>query len=242
MTTTDPHLVDAELESRGYLIIKDPEIAALAAGAHDEYYRWFKTSTLHAPRESFHYSSLIDNPWRKLTIGSGNGLGEAYAQNLQTTYFHFDHPSFPALGSLFKTMTSLRNTLMGVPAGFGSDPERDRFWDACRIHHYPRGGGFMSVHRDTYFPQIIDAQIGKPYYQLCVLLSRKSVEFSTGGGVIIDTSDNKVDVETAGGFGALVLFDGRARHAVEDVDLDTIIDFNRPDGRLAAFVNLYAVR
>jgi hypothetical protein len=68
------------------------------------------------------------------------------------------------------------------------------------------------------------------------------VEFSTGGGNIIDTSDNKVDLEAAGGFGSLILFDGRARHAVEDVDLDTIIDFNRPDGRLAAFVNLYAVR
>jgi hypothetical protein len=139
-------------------------------------------------------------------------------------------------------MTVMRNQLMGVSESFGSDPEQDSFWGASRVHQYPRGGGFMSQHRDTYFPQIIDAQIGKPYYQLCVLLSRKDVDFATGGGIIIDNDEHKVDLETAGGFGSMILFDGKARHAVEDVDLDKIIDFNRADGRLAAFVNLYAVR
>ncbi len=242
MISIDPQVVDAELEKRGYLILKDAAFAELCSGAHDEYYRCFETSTLHAPRDKFHYTDLIKNPWRKLTIGSGNGLGEAYAQNLQTTYFHFDDANYPKLGSLFKMMTVMRNKLMGVSESFGSDPDHDRFWDACRVHHYPRGGGFMAVHRDTYFPQIIDAQIGKPYYQICVLLSRKGTDFGTGGGIIIDNDDTKVDLETAAGFGSLILFDGRARHAVEDVDLDTIIDFNRADGRLAAFVNLYAVR
>lgn len=242
MTSIDPEHVDAELQKRGYLIIKDAELAAICADARNEYLNCLQQSTLHAPREQFHYKDLVKGPWRKLTIGSGNGLGEAYAQNLQTTYFDFDDAKFPNLGSLFKLMTALRNKLMRVSASFGSIPERDRFWNACRIHHYPRGGGFMSLHRDTYFPQVIDAQIGKPYYQICVPLSRKSVDFSTGGGVIFDNDGNRVDVEVAGGFGSLVLFDGRARHGVEDVDLDAIIDFNRADGRLAAFVNLYVVR
>jgi hypothetical protein len=242
MISIDTQVVDAELEKRGYLIVKDEAFSELCTAAHDEYYRYFQASTLHAPRDKFHYSDLIKDPWRKLTIGSGNGLGEAYAQNLQTTYFHLEDTNHPSLGSLFKMMTVLRNKLMGVSESFGSEPERDRFWDACRVHHYPRGGGFMAVHRDTYFPQIIDAQLGKPYYQICVLLSQKCVEFSTGGGIIIGNDDAKVDLETAGGFGSLILFDGRVRHAVEDVDLDKVIDFNRADGRLAAFVNLYAVR
>jgi len=61
------------------------------------------------------------------------------------------------------------------------------------------------------------------------------------GGVIYDHAKEKIDIETAGGFGSLILFDGRAYHGVEDVDLDQVIDFSRADGRLAAFVNLYAV-
>jgi hypothetical protein len=99
----------------------------------------------------------------------------------------------------------------------------------------------MVTHRDTHFPQVINSQIAKPFYQICVLLSRKNEDFFSGGGVIYDGSKERVDLETRGGFGALVLFDGRTYHGVEDVDLDQVIDFSRPDGRLAAFVNLYSV-
>ena len=74
-----------------------------------------------------------------------------------------------------------------------------------------------------------------------VLLSRKNVDFVSGGGFVIDNQNNKIVLETEGGFGSLVLFDGRTYHGVEDVDLDQIIDFSRPNGRLAAFVNLYSV-
>jgi hypothetical protein len=97
------------------------------------------------------------------------------------------------------------------------------------------------MHKDTHFPQVMNAEIGKPFYQVCVLLSRKNVDFFAGGGVIIDNQQNKIDLETKGGFGALILFDGRTYHGVEDVDLDQVIDFSRADGRLAAFVNLYSV-
>jgi hypothetical protein len=113
---------------------------------------------------------------------------------------------------------------------------KDKFWNACRIHHYPRGGGFMSVHKDTYFP----VQLGdKPFYQVSAALSRKGTDFMTGGGIVFDSEKKKVDLEAVGGFGSLVIFDGRGFHGVEDVDLDQVFDFSRTDGRLAAFVSLY---
>lgn len=239
--SVNPDVVDNELSRRGYLIVTDPKIVTMSTAARADYERCMRVSPLHASRARFHYSDLSKAPWRKLTIGSSNGIGETYAQNLQTTYFDLNDKKYPALGALFKLMTSIRNRLMRVSPSFGSDPERDRFWDACRVHHYPRGGGFMSLHRDTHFPHIIDSQIGKPFYQLCILLSRKGTDFSTGGGVLIDNDKNKVDLEAEGGLGSLILFDGRVFHGVEDVDLDQVIDFSRPDGRLAAFVNLYAV-
>jgi hypothetical protein len=99
----------------------------------------------------------------------------------------------------------------------------------------------MAMHKDTHFPHIIDAQIGKPFYQVAVLLSRKHIDFVTGGGFVISNDKQKVDLETDGGFGAMVIFDGRTTHGVDDIDLDQIIDFSRFDGRLAAFVNLYSV-
>jgi hypothetical protein len=137
-------------------------------------------------------------------------------------------------------MIAVRNALMAVDPAFSNDPERDGFWNACRIHHYPRGGGFMSLHRDEYFPDKL-ADKDKPFYQMLVLLSRKNKDFFSGGGVLVSFEDEKVDVEIAGGFGSMVFYDGRTIHGVEDVDLDQIIDFSRPDGRLAALVNLYCV-
>jgi hypothetical protein len=241
VTAIDTAAVDQELNRRGYLIIRDLGIEQKSQEARSEYLRCLEQSKLHATRERFHYSALSKEPWRKLAIGSANGLGDPYAQNLQSIYFDAHDRNYTALGSLFKTMILIRNRLMGVDASFGSNPEQDRFWNACRVHHYPRGGGFMATHKDTHFPQVIGAQIGKPFYQVCVLLSRKNADFFAGGGVIYDNEKQKIDLETEGGFGSLILFDGRTYHGVEDVDLDQVIDFSRTDGRLAAFVNLYSV-
>lgn len=234
--------IDEELDTRGFIIIRDPDLTATADAARAEYDRDLHALPLHAPRENFHYSALLDRPWRKAAIGSGNGVGDPYAQNLQTIYFSAGDAHYPALGRLFRFMLAVRNRLMRVDPSFGDNPERDRFWNACRIHQYPRGGGFMVMHKDTHFPPIITSELGKPFCQVSVLLSRKNVDFFKGGGVVVDRAGNKIDLESEGGFGSLVLFDGRTFHGVEDVDLDQVIDFSRPDGRLAAFVSLYTVR
>jgi hypothetical protein len=241
VSTIDPQQVDDELGRSGYLVIKDADITAASSDARTEYDRCLQRSKVHAPRERFHYNSLHGEPWRKLAIGSSNGLGNPYAQNLQSIYFDANDENYPALGALFRFMIAVRNRLMRLDASFGDNPERDRFWNACRVHHYPRGGGFMAMHKDTHFPGVISAQIGKPFYQVSVLLSRKHIDFCSGGGFVINNRDEKIDLEAEGGFGSLILFDGRTYHGVEDVDLDKIIDFSRPDGRLAAFVNLYSI-
>jgi hypothetical protein len=237
----DLERIDAELDQRGYVVVRDAEIRSLCPAARAEYERCMRTCEVHAPSDPFDFRALSNEPWRKLAIGSRNGLGQSYAQNLQSAYFDPDDKNYPALRSLFAIMLRVRNRLMRVPETFGRDPRGDRFWDACRIHHYPRGGGFMAMHKDVHFPKIIDAQIGKPFYQVSVLLSRKATDFVAGGGFVVSRENEKVDLETEAGFGAMVIFDGRTSHGVDDIDLDQVLDFSRSDGRLAAFVNLYSV-
>jgi hypothetical protein len=238
LTSLNPETVDAELNSHGYLILRDKRLESQCEAARTEYEVCLKTIRLHPPSEKFDYQQLSREPWRKLAIGSKNGIGNPIAQNLQSTYFDPADRNYPALGSLFNSMIAVRNKLMMVDANFGKDPTRDGFWNACRVHHYPRGGGFMSVHRDEYFPSKL-ADKDKPFYQMLVLLSRKDIDFFTGGGVLVSFKDKKIDIETEAGFGSMILYDGRTQHGVEDVDLDKIIDFSRPDGRMAALVNLY---
>jgi hypothetical protein len=48
----------------------------------------------------------------KLAIGSANGLGDPYVQNLQSIYFDANDPNYPALGTLFKLLIAVQNRLM----------------------------------------------------------------------------------------------------------------------------------
>jgi hypothetical protein len=238
LANLDLQKVDHDLNHHGYLIVKDPMLEQICSAARVEYEECFKSTTPRAPRDRFDYKVLREKPWRKMAIGSKTGLGEPIAQNMQSIYFGEGDKNYPSLSALFNEMIKVRNKLMQVDEAFGSDPEKDGFWNACRIHHYPRGGGFMTVHRDEYFPDKLEEK-NKPFYQMLVLLSRKNIDFMSGGGVLIDSQGQKVDIEIEAGFGSMVLYDGRTPHGVEDVDLDQVIDFTRADGRLVALVNLY---
>ncbi len=238
LASLDLQKIDNDLNNYGYLIVKDKTLEKICEAARTEYEECFKNSKPRAPRDRFDYKMLKEKPWRKMAIGSKTGLGEPIAQNMQSIYFDESDQRYPSLTALFSEMIKVRNKLMRVDEAFGSHPEQDGFWNACRIHHYPRGGGFMTVHRDEYFPDKLEEK-NKPFYQMLVLLSRKNIDFMSGGGVLVDSQGKKVDIETEAGFGAMVLYDGRTPHGVEDVDLDQVIDFTRTDGRLVALVNLY---
>ena len=241
VTAIDPEQIDHELDQRGYFVINDAEIAAACAAARTEYERCLQTSEVHAPREKFHYSSLSSEPWRKLAIGSSNGIGDPYAQNLQSVYFDANDSNYPALGSLFRFMIAVRNRLMRLDLSFGDNPERDRFWNAARSTITPAAANSWRCTRTLISLESSMRRSASRSIRFQLLFSRKNVDFFSGGGFVINHCNEKVDLETEGGFGSLVLFDGRTYHGVEDVDLDQVIDFSRSDGKLAAFVNFYSV-
>lgn len=232
--------ISDRIKNNGFVVEIDSEILQLAQGARAEYVSAMPSLQVHAPREKFSPKDLERGPWRKLAIGSANGLGDQYAQMLQTTYFHENNVGTPFLNSFFRALISLRNRVLGIREDFGSHPDRDEFWNACRIHHYPRGGGFMAEHNDTHFPQVLSSA-DIPFLQVMALLSTKGVEFGTGGSFVVGRDGIRTYTEDDCPLGAVVMFDGSIRHGVEDVDPDQVLDFNLASGRIAAFINLYQV-
>ena len=222
------------------MVVVDNEVIELCQGARAEYLNIMPFLKVHAPQESFVPKDLEHGPWRKLAIGSVNGVGEPYAQMLSTTYFQESNIRTPSLSTLFSVLISTRNRILGIRENFGSEPNRDGFWNACRIHHYPRGGGFMVGHNDTHFPDVLKSS-GVPFLQVMALLSVKGVDFHTGGSFLINRDGIRINVEDDFPLGAVTMFDGSVRHGVEDVDLDQLLDFDLTSGRIAAFVNLYQV-
>jgi hypothetical protein len=122
VSAIDPERIGRVLDEQGYITIKDAAIAESSSAARADYDRCLKASKLHATREKFHFSSLSREPWRKLAIGSSNGIGDPYAQNLQSIYFDASDPNYPALGALFKFMIAVPNRLMRLAPSFGYNP------------------------------------------------------------------------------------------------------------------------
>lgn len=236
----EPAVIGEEVARSGLAIVRPGEsFVELCASARAEYVDAFRTTPVQPPKKAFKPSDLTAGPWRKYTIGSKNGVGEAYAQLLQTTYFDANEKRCPALSEVFTIIIRLRNELMRVAPDFGLDAARDGFWNACRVHHYPRGGGFMMLHRDTYFP----VQLGDlPFFQVMAPLSVKGVDFSDGGGVLVTRQGERLNTDDVAGTGSIVVFDGKIQHGVEDVDPQAVMDFSDPRGRLAAFANLYVAQ
>ncbi len=232
--------IQNNLKTNGHGVIDDWEMKSLVPQAREDYYKSMALCPISPPKQQFHYRDLDTRPHRKLAIGSTNGIGDPYAQFLQTTYFSMRDPNYPNLAQVFGALISLRNRILGIAEDFGNQPKRDGFWNACRIHHYPSGGGFMIGHRDTHFPALLN-ESGHPFLQILVLLSNRTIDFNTGGGFVVDRNGTKILYENSESLGKIAYFDGSIIHGVDDVDNDKIVDFQSKSGRLAAFVGLYKV-
>lgn len=232
--------IRSDVEVSGYSVWRSEESLNLIENSRKQYLKLFKSLPLHPQTEKFKPDNLETNPWRKLCVGASNGIGDPYAQFLTTTYLNDSNINYGALSSLFDLMIVMRNTLTGMPVEFGKDSESCGYWNACRIHHYPRGGGFMSEHRDTHFPSVLDKD-GIPFLQVMACLSKPNEHFDEGGGFIRSKKGSKVPLDNTESYGSFVFFDGAMRHGVDTVDAHIIPDFLSPLGRVAAFSNLYEI-
>src|SRR5262245_48155252 len=127
----DAARIGEEVAATGLAIVRPGEgFEEVCASAKQDYSEAFRATAVKPAKQGLKPADLAAGPWRKYTIGSKNGVGEAYAQLLQTTYFA-PGPSSPSLTRLFEIIIALRNQLMHVASDFGVSPVRDGFWNAC---------------------------------------------------------------------------------------------------------------
>ena len=232
--------IKQEVSDKGYISINPFGFKNLVNSARIEYLELKNEVSISSGKEHFDYKDIKTKPKRKLSISSKNSLGESYAQCLQTTFLDCRSSKYKSLNEIFQLMLSLRNTLIELNFNFGFNPLVEKFWNASRIHDYPRGGGFMTIHKDTYFDAALKNE-NMPFYQILVPLSKKGRDFYEGGGVLIDKNNRKINTDDECGMGSIVVFDGKIYHGVEDIDSGEIVDFNSSDGRVAMFANVYSV-
>lgn len=112
-----------------------------------------------------------------------------------------------------RSVIALRNALNGNPPEFGIQPEQGVF-TIPQIIHYECGGDFLGAHTDMDFTgrQGLSERIA-----ILTLLSSKGVDFKEGG-LFIENSGERIDVDRYAKPGDLAIIDVSCSHGVEPID------------------------
>lgn len=184
-------------------------------------------------------ASQVKTNFQKLLVGSAHGphyIGSC-SRLLRTFYNPLWEEDIYGMHSIFRTMISLRNRLADKPDDFATTTISEGLWTAARIHQYPRGGGFMSSHRDQ-TASAASRKGGLNYYQLVLVMSRKGVDFESGGA-FLERENQVISVEDSCEIGDIVIYNGSSVHGVATIDPHHRLDLDTISGRLAAFVSVY---
>jgi len=180
---------------------------------------------------------LKDN-FQKLSIGGAQGYGVYRPRCLRTLYNPIWAEDVYGMRESFRMLARVRNAVYGLHEDFAIDGIERGMWTAARIHHYPRGGGFLVSHRDNVVPIVMKRQGFDSFYQPIMVLSRKGVDFEEGGG-FVELEGERYFFETECDYGDIILYDGRTVHGVADIDPHRPFRQDSIEGRLAAFATLY---
>jgi hypothetical protein len=140
--------------------------------------------------------------------------------------------------TIFRRVVQFRNLLNGSPLEFACEQAENGVWTAARIHHYPRGGGFMDRHQDrTFYDLSRELDFGR-CLQILIVMSIKGEDYEHGGAYI-EVDNERIYFEDYYKRGDLVVMDHRIFHGVEEIDPLAPLVVTSPSGRLAGFCNLF---
>lgn len=185
---------------------------------------------------------LYEN-YQKFSVNGGEFRDNAHPQCVRSFYNPTFAPDVFGMRKAFQVTARVRNILMGVDVDWAINAIDDGFWTAARIHHYPRGGGFMSAHCEDYVPQFYkEANLENAYFQPLIAMSKKGpgpdCDYETGGGYFIH-EERKCYYEQHVNIGDILIYDTRVIHGVTEIDAAERFRQSELIGRFAGFVTLY---
>ena len=182
-------------------------------------------------------SAVYDN-FQKLSIGSARHGGVDRPRFMRTIYNPIWSDDIYGLRSAFVRLAKVRNLLAGQPIDFAIHEAEGGMWTAARMHHFPRGGGFMVGHRDTVLPAMYKTQGLDTYFQLLLIMSKKGRDFQTGGG-FVELGGERVIYEDYCEPGDIVIYDATTMHGVADIDVQEPFRQDSLAGRYSGLVTLF---
>jgi hypothetical protein len=193
-----------------------------------------KNDRKHDPKDS----NLLLSNFQKLVVGGTRGAN-GVPRFLRMFYLPFMDQDIYGMHDIFLRLVKFRNKLYGLNEDFTCFGIEDGMWSACRLNHYPRGGGFMATHVDTGTATLAKDAGLENYVQIILIMSKKGVDFQSGGAYIEMEDGERYFYEDECDVGDIVIYDGRIRHGVEEIDYLDPLDMASYHGRYVAMVTLF---
>ncbi len=157
-------------------------------------------------------------------------LGEYPASTRFTRFFMF----FPwnnadVFSEIARHQIDILNLLSRKDSSFGSSDEGDvnpRRYRMSYLLQYPRGGGFMSEHREY-----TAEEEGDKAYVVYLALTTRGKDFDAGGAYV-KKGEEVIDVEGQVQASDLVIYRGDMYHGVSGIDRDKPVDLDTINGRM----------
>ena len=176
--------------------------------------------------------------FNKVNIGGASLRYNNYPRFFRTFYNPVWEEDIFEMRREFLQLIKLRNFVYGLEEQFALNRIMENgLFSACRLQHYPSGGGFFSTHRDT---TLLDVAKEKSvnFYQLILVISQSNSHF-IDGGAYLDKGKNRFMLESKCVSGDVLIYNGQSLHGVEEVDPSEMLDLNCLKGRVVALASLY---
>lgn len=174
----------------------------------------------------------------KWSIGGNSSTQTGISRFMLTAMNPMYEPDIYGMRSAFKALVEIRDAIAGRSEVMTDERLEGESFNGCRIQLYPKGGGFMSAHRDDRAVENVKESNLKDYIQVVLLLTSPGKDYQSGGAYIID-GGSKINVETSCEAGDVLIYDGKTLHGVEDIDPDKPFDAKELTGRMVAMATIY---
>ena len=191
-------------------------------------------------RQDDEYYKVTEN-YQRLCVGYGRspGTGEMSNSRLMRVIYNpvFREDIFN-LHDVYRKMIIFRNKLYDVKDTFCLNEPEGGVFSCSRIHQFPRGGGFLALHKDKVGIRTSNNANLKTFMHPLLIVDQKGEDFKTGGGII--RHNNKIIFyEDHLKPGDIAIYNGKSEHGVYNVDQEEKLDLDTFNGRSSILVSLF---
>lgn len=197
----------------------------------------YANSTAHLASAGVPKESVRTNI-SKWSIGGTSASQAGISRFMLTVYNPLACADIFRLHPHFRTLIEVRDILAMRDEIFSDDKLPPPLFNGTRVQIYPKGGGFMTAHRDTRAVENLK-DVSGAYIQLVLLLTEKGADYRAGGAYIRRGAGEAIDTEAGSRAGDVLVYDGNTLHGVEDVDPELTFTASDLSGRAVALATIY---